>query len=262
VDVVRKPLTLITIDSLNNKVVMAPLPAAQRLPVALTYGSYTVDALVGLTQLEKLRWDFLRLSLSLELGVAVDDIIWTKQTTVTTLGQLQGLAAASLWRPPYTTMTFWDRFTLWRQLMLIPSYQVETVKMADYLQADSTLDAAAWDRAQPRWWLDRTVRQSGLSIVVQNGSGVSGYANRLSRALGLMGFAIRQVENIPDEPKTIILTKDRSSWNSAQQWAWSRLTTLLAPFPVRTDAAAADAQRVDMVIRLGKDQSRLFRLNQ
>jgi len=251
---VRQPLTLVIMKP-DNKVLLMPIPAQQKIETPFNYGTYSSDALVGLTQLEELDWEYLEYTLALEFGVALDGIVWS-DTPVRSLGDLRSLGLQALLNRKANTLAWWDRATLWRWLQEVPSYQLETVDMSNYLIGDTNmLDTTRYDRWAELYLQDSAIRANGFSISVQNGSGIEGYASRVGRMVGLMGYDLRSIDTVGTSTISELLwaeTLQRDNW-SAQ-----RLQSVLAPFRARVDQGANEQSRSQAIIRLGTDQATLF----
>ncbi len=252
-DEVRQPLTLVILKP-DQKVFLLPIPPEQKIETPFNYGVYTSDALGGLTQLEDLKWEFLLSTLSLEFGVGLDGIIWT-DSPVTTLGDLRAVGLQAMLNRKATTLPWWDRMTLWRKLQQMPSYQIETEEIARYLQTETQmLDTNRYDRWAEFSLQDARIRESGFSVSVQNGSGIEGYAGRVGRMLGLMGYDLRSVETVGTNTISELLWAQ----DPGNGWSQRRLRELLPVFSSRTDSGTTEQARSQAVIRLGTDQVTLF----
>lgn len=249
---VRQPLSLVVMKP-ENKVQVLPLPPDQIIETPLDYGGYTTDALVGLTQLEKLRWEYLTYTVSLEYGVAIDGIAWSNEPDLKSLAQVKKLSFFALVNRRPSTIVFWDRFKWWIWLQRVPSYQFESVDVAQYVDGNHRLDEARYDRWAELYVQDASIRGSDYSLIVQNGTGVDGYAHRVGRMLGLMGFYVRGLETIDGlEKSAVLLEKGTSSWSS------QRLQAVFASFPDKKDPALIEEKRTNAVLRVGNDQKQYF----
>lgn len=253
-DEVRQPLTLVIMKP-DNKVFVMPIPAQQKIETPFNYGTYSSDALVGLTQLEQLDWEYLEYTLALEFGVALDGIIWT-DTPASSVGELRSLGLQAVLNRKASTVSWWDRMTWWRWLQQVPTYQLETLDMSNYLIGDTNmLDTTRYDRWAELYLQDPDIRGNGFSVSVQNGSGIEGYASRVGRMVGLMGYDLRSIDTVGTSTISELLwaeTLQRDNW-SAQ-----RLQEVLEPFRARVDQGANEQARSQAIIRLGTDQSTLF----
>ncbi len=252
-DEVRQPLSLVVVKT-ENKVQVLPLPPQQVIQTPLDYGNYTSDALVGLTQLENLRWEFLTYAISLEYGVAIDGIVWTQEAELSSLSKVRKLAFFALVNNQPSTMVFWDRFKWWGWLQRVPSYQFELVDIHQYLTDANRLDEPRYDRWAELYLQDASIRGSDYSLVVQNGTGVDGYAHRIGRMLGLMGFYVRGLETIDGlERSAVLLEKGTTPWSG------QRLESVFSFFTTKRDQALVEEKRTNAVLRVGSDQAQYFK---
>jgi len=253
-DEVRQPVTLVIMKP-DNKVLLMPIPAQQKIETPFNYGTYSSDALVGLTQLEELDWEYLEYTLALEFGVSLDGIVWT-DTPVSSLGDLRSLGLQAMLNRRASTLSWWDRMTWWRWLQQVPSYQLETVNLSSYLVSETNmLDTTRYDRWAELYLQDPDIRGNGFSVSVQNGSGIEGYASRVGRMVGLMGYDLRSIDTVGTSTISELLwAEDLQSDN----WSAQRLQSVLAPFRARVDQGANEQARSQAIIRLGTDQATLF----
>lgn len=253
-DEVRQALTIVVLKP-EKKVQVLPIPARQVIETPLDYGSFNSDALVGLTQLEKLQWEFLTYTLSLEFGVGIDGIIWTKDEQINQLSQLKKLSIMSILNQRPTTMAFWDRLKLGQSLQRVPSYQFELVDVNIYLdESTNRLDKTRYDRWAELYLQDAEIRGSDFSLVVQNATSVNGYATRVGRMLGLMGYYVRGLETVEeDADTTLYITKGNLVWPG------DRLRNFFAALPQKRDDELPQEKRTNAVLRLGNDQKEWYR---
>lgn len=253
-DEVRQALTIVVLKP-EKKVQVLPIPSKQVIETPLDYGSFSSDALVGLTQLENLQWEFLTYTLSLEFGVGIDGIIWTKDEQVNQLSQLKKLALMSILNQRPTTMAFWDRLKLGQTLQQVPSYQFELVDVNIYLdEASNRLDKTRYDRWAELYLQDAEIRGSDFSLVVQNATSVNGYATRVGRMLGLMGYYVRGLETVEeDSGTTLYITKGNLVWPG------DRLRNFFSALPQKRDDQLPQEKRTNAVLRLGNDQKEWYR---
>jgi len=252
-DEVRQPLSLVIVKP-ENKIQVLPLPPDQIVETPLDYGGYATDALVGLTQLENLRWEYLTYAVSLEYGVAIDGIVWSKEPDLKNLSQVRKLAFLALINRQPSTIVFWDRFKWWVWLQRVPSYQFESVDVAQYVDGNRRLDQARYDRWAELYLQDSAIRGSDYSLIVQNGTGVDGYAHRVGRMLGLMGFYVRGLETIDGLEKSAVLLE-----KGAEPWSAQRLQSVFSSFPSKKDPGLVEEKRTNAVLRVGTDQSVYFK---
>lgn len=249
IDEVRQPLSIVVLKP-DKKVQVLPIPPQQVIETPLDYGHYNSDALVGLTQLEHLRWDFLTYTVSLEYGVSIDGIIWTKQTELTQLSQVRKLALLALFNQRPNSLAFWDRLRLWQSLQQVPSYQFTLVDVSTYLdETTHQLDQTRYDRWAELYLQDAEIRGSDYSLVVQNATSVNGYATRVGRMLSLMGYYVRGLETVEeDSGTTLFIEKGKSSWPS------DHLQHFFDALPLKRDNNLTTEKRTNAVLRLGNDQ--------
>lgn len=262
-DEVRRPLTIAISDPETPKLVLMPLPRNQYVAAAVaSYGTYQTDALVGLTQLEKLDWAFLKQTVTWEYGVVIDGVVWTKASTVASLADVAKIAQAGIVNSLPTTLTYWDRWAWYQQLAKIPSYQGETVKLSDWLQPEGQLQELSYDAWAERTIQDSQVRRANLSVVVQNASGVQGQASRVARALRLIGFGVRNIETLPEQSNTkILLSPDLKRTEPVVRWGEERLKRLFPYAGVEENSEITQRARADMVLLLGTDQREALTLH-
>jgi len=253
-DEVRQPLSIVVLKA-DKKVQVLPLPPQQVIETPLDYGSYNSDALVGLTQLEKLRWDFLTYTVSLEYGVAIDGIIWTKQPDLPQLSQVRKLSLLAMLNQRPSTMSWWDRLSMWQYLQQVPAYQFELVEVQQYVdQSTHRLDQTRYDRWAELYLQDPEVRGSDYSLVVQNATSVNGYATRVGRMLGLMGYYVRGLETVEEDTGTTLLLE-----KGDQSWPGKKLQLFLDALPQKRDNELTQEKRTNAVLRLGNDQKEWYR---
>jgi len=137
-------------------------------------------------------------------------------------------------------------------LQQVPAYQFELVDVAQYLdEATHRLDQARYDRWAELYLQDAEVRGSDYSLVVQNATSVNGYATRVGRMLGLMGYYVRGVETVEDgNVDTSLFTQKES----AGTWPDNRLKTFFSALPQKRDDSLTQEKRTNAVLRLGDDQ--------
>lgn len=259
-DEVRRPLTLMVIDADEEQATLVPLPTNWKVPAAVQYGSYASDALVGLTQLEQLHWRFLLLTLGLDLGVTIDDIVWTSKPPPLQLTDVRAVVGSTLLNRSYTTLMYWDRWRLWWQLQRIAEYHVQTADMAAMISSETgELDSAALERSAARLWQDRQIRQSEASVVILNASGQTGLANRTARALELAGYYVRNVETAPEEERSTVYRTSEVDKDESKRWARQRLELFLEKFDAKVDQERTQRARADFVIVIGKDIATLYK---
>lgn len=251
---VRQPLSIVVLKP-GEKIYLLQVSPQQKIETPFNYGIYTSDALAGLTQLENLDWEYLEYTVALEFGVALDGVIWT-DTPVTNRSELSSLSLQALLNRKANTLAWWDRMTLWRRVQQAPSYQVESIDLQQYLISGSQLlDTTRYDRWAELYLQDSTLRASGYSVAVQNGSGIEGYAGRVGRMLGLMGYDLRSIDTVGTSTISELLWAQEPK----NEWASKRLGAILETFTQRVDANTAEQARSQAVVRLGTDQAILFR---
>lgn len=253
-DEVRQPLTLVVVRP-ENKVQVIAIPPDQVIETPFGYGSYNSDALAGLTQLEHLKWSFMAYSLSLEYGAGIDGFIWAENNqSITQLGQIKGLVSRSLISQRPTTLVFWDRLTLWLKLQRVPAYQLEVVNIKPYLdKTNNRLDQSRYDRWAELYLQDQHIRESDYSVIVQNGSGIDGYAQRVGRMLRLIGYYVRGLETIETSQNSEIITDQTTGW------PLQRLESIMTVFSKRKDRQLLQEKRSNAIIRLGENQKDLLK---
>jgi hypothetical protein len=252
-DTVRLPLRLVVLKP-GEKIYILNISPEQKIATPFKYGTYTSDALVGLTQMEEMEWSYLEYLIALEFGVAVEGIIWT-DSPVTSRSELSALSLQAVLNRKSNTMPWWDRLTLWHRVQQTPSYQVESVDLGQYLISDTKLlDTTRYDRWAELYLQDSTIRGSGYSVAVQNGSGIEGYAGRVGRMLGLMGYDLRSIDTVG----TSTLSEVIWSQSNRNEWESTRLQTLFSSFSQRIDPNTVEQARSRAVVRLGTDQTILF----
>jgi hypothetical protein len=250
---VRRPMSLVVLKP-QRKVQVIPLPPEQIMEAPFGYGNYTSDALVGLTVLENLRWDFLQYVVALEYGVGVDGIIWSEQSDMGKLTEVKKLALLAALNQRPTTLAFWDRLILWQWLLRVPAYQFEMVDVKTYLNNEThQLDQARYDRWAELYLQDTSIRQSNYSVVVQNGTGVDGYAGRVGRMLSLMGFYVRGLETINEQKESTLVIEKQN-----QNWPGERLEMILKLWKKKRDTGLTTEKRVNAVLQLGTDEKEVF----
>ncbi len=254
-DSVRKPLTLVVIDPESPRLVILPLPPEQSLTLLLNYGSYQSQALVRLTQLEKLRWDFLLSTLALQYGVALDGMIWTKLDKIESPGDLRSLALGSIFRQNPTTLAWWDRGRLLADLQRIPEHKVDRSFPTD-------ADEAGLEQWASRLIQDTQIRHSGVTVAIQNGSGVQGLAARLSRMLRIMGYDVRALETVAEVSTSKLVFRPNFEENVGGHWARLRLQAVASFLSPETDAQLPEKLRADLVVIVGTDLKTKFSLHQ
>lgn len=250
---VRHPLSIVIFKP-EEKIQVLRLPPEQMIETPLEYGTYTSDALVGLTQLEGLKWDYLQYALSLEYGVALDGIIWSQTAELNQVSQIRGLALRSVFNRRPSTLAFWDRMKMWLWSQRVPNYQLEVTDMARYLEEDSKkLDQTRYDRWAELYVQDVAVRGSDYSVAVHNGTNINGYAKRVSRMLGLMGYYVRAVETVQPQEQSII-------WHESGTATWpaQRLKAVANVFDWKKNAEKTSDARADAVWQLGSNERELF----
>lgn len=256
-DSVRRPITIAVVDPSASKLTLIPLPRQQYVSPSITsYGPYQTDALVGLTQLDSLKWEFLQQTLAWEYGVGVDGILWTNKESVATLKDVRSIAQSGILNTTATTMKYWDRWQWQQMLSRVPEYQVETAPLAEWLEEDGTLKELSYDGWAERTIQDTQVRQSAISVVVQNGSGVQGQANRVARALRLTGFGVRNIDTVGEQSNTkIVLSPSLKKDEASIRWSIARIHSLFPYADVISEAEITERTRADIVVILGKDQA-------
>ncbi len=246
VDEVRKPLTIVVLDPNAPRLTILPLPPEKPILPLLNYGSYPSQGLVGLTQLEDLRWEFLTGSLALEYGAAVDGIIWSRQTKLLSRGELRSLIWQTIANRASTTLAYWDRWQLLAMVEAIPDYKLDLSWSAE-ASAD---DQEKW---ASRTIQDNQIRQSGIAVAVQNAAGIPGLATRFARMARIMGFDVRNIENGETQVKSQLLYKPELIENAAGQWALQRLEMATGYLNSKPDSNITQRLRSDLVIILGTD---------
>jgi hypothetical protein len=91
-------------------------------------------------------------------------------------------------------------------------------------------------------------------LIVQNGTGVDGYAHRVGRMLGLMGFYVRGLETIDGLEKSAVLLE-----KGAAPWSAQRLQSVFSAFPSKKEPSLVEEKRTNAVLRVGTDQSVYFK---
>ncbi len=258
---VRQRLTLVVADPIQSDIHILPLPEKQYVVTAIArYGAYQTDALAGLTLLEGLDWEFLEQSLSREYGVVIDGIFWTHESEIKSDAGVRGLAWQGILNRVNTTLSYWDRWTWWRLVRSVPSYQVELAKTEDWVDAEGRLRTLAYESWAEKKIQDEQIRQSGIAVVVQNGSQIQGEANRVARMLRIVGYAVRNIDTIdPQENTKIVLSQTREE-KSEIAWAVSRLKELYPQATVEENTEVAQRARADIVLVIGKNQEGSFTL--
>lgn len=133
VDEVRKPLSIVVMRFSEQELFFLPIPEEQSVNVLSNDISYSSDALVGYTQLEEYRWEYLEYLVSLEYGVVLDGIVWTDLSPEELQANTwHSVAGQSLWRRAPTTLAYWDRVRWWRGMFGIPSYQVDQLTVGEF----------------------------------------------------------------------------------------------------------------------------------
>lgn len=252
VDVVRKPLTVVVIDPETPRLTIMPLAPERSISPLLGYGNYQTQALVGLTQLEKLRWEFLMGSLSLELGTAIDGILWTDLSEVSDQGDIRSIVLSSVANQKATTLAYWDRWRLLAMVESIPDYKVDVSFPAD-------ADEAALEKWAARTIQDSQIRSSGMTIAIQNASGIQGMAARYSRLLRIMGYDVRNIETVEVQGESQLVvrsTLDESSWEV------QRVQAAVPYLRTKKDDALPEKLRSEMVVVLGEDMREQLSLRQ
>lgn len=255
---VRQKLSVILFRP-GEEIHVLQIPARLKIETPLEYGIYESDALVGLTQLEDLKWDYLRYSISLELGVAIDDVVWTSQSEITKINQLRRLAFWAFLNQRDSTMSLWDRGKMWWWSVRLPSYQLESTDLSKYLTSTDELNEDSYDRWAQLYLQDSQIRASDFSVVVRNGSGINNYASRVARFLTLTGYYVRSVETVDqqeDQEETALFLQSRpDSWP-----AW-RLLSLVDEFPWYKDKQLTQDNRAQAVWVIGTNERQLFSQN-
>lgn len=252
---VRQKLTLIVLDPLQSDVRILPLPPQQNVVTVLPrFGAYQSDALVGLTLLEKLDWQFLELTLAQEYGVVLDGAVWTQEQNISTLSDVKGLAWKGITRQSKTTFSYWDSWVWWRLLGTIPSHQVEVAPLTEWIDEEGRLREVPYETWAETKIQDEQIRQSGLSVVVQNGTEQQGQAQRTARMLKLIGYAVRNIETVTTQESTKIVLNPQRAEQGEVRWALQRLQDLYPWAEVVEDAGTTQKARSDIVLILGKDQ--------
>jgi hypothetical protein len=251
---VRQKLTLVVVDPLQQDLRILPLPPQQYVITALTrYGAYQTDALAGLTLLENLDWRFLEQSLAREYGVVLDGVVWTDQQSITSQSDVRTLSWSGVLNQSKTTLAYWDRWTWWRLVGSVPQYQVELAPLQDWVDGDGRLRDTAYESWAETKIQDEQVRQSGLTVVVQNGSEAQGEANRVARMLRLIGYAVRNIDTIDRQTNTKIVLGSRREEKPEIAWAVTRLRDLYPHAEVIEDESAVQKARSDVLLILGQD---------
>jgi hypothetical protein len=256
---VRQNLTLVVADPLQSDLRILPLPPEQYVVTALSrYGAYQTDALAGLTLLENLDWDFLQQSLAREYGVVVDGVVWTDQANVTTQAEVRRLSWSGVFNQSATTLSYWDRWTWWRLVGSVPSYQVEIAPMKDWIDEEGRLRDTPYEAWAETKIQDEQIRQSGLTVVVQNGTQLQGEANRVARMLRLIGYAVRNIDTVEKQESTKIVLGASREEQPEIAWALARLRDLYPRAEVVVDDAAVQKARSDIVLIMGQNQEGSF----
>lgn len=246
VDPVRKPLTIVIIDPQSPRLTIAPLPPERSFSPLLGYGTYQSQALVGLTQLDGLKWDFLTGSLSLELGVALDGIIWSRSEKIESRGDVRAAVLAVLANRSATTLAYWDRGRLLAMLESIPDYKLD-------ISFPAQADEDAVEKWAARTIQDNQIRSSGITVAIQNASGIQGLATRYSRMLRIMGYDVRNIETIPEQTRSRLVHRPEAESTSQGQWAIHRLVVAASYLEKEVDEELAQKLRSDLVLVLGTD---------
>lgn len=252
-DEIRHPLSLVVFRP-EDKVQILELPPHQLVETPLEYGTYTTDALVGFTQLEDLQWEYLQYTLSLEYGVALDGIVWSTQSELSQIDHVRRMALLSLINQCPSTLAFWDRMKMWLWAQRIPTYQLESTDLNQYLKDDNRLDQTRYDRWAELYLQDVAIRSSDFSVAVHNGTSINGYAKRVARMLNLMGYYVRNVETVDAEDTSRI-------WHDGNisSWPAQRLRNVTSVFSWKKDKQRVEEVRSEVLWLLGTDQRELFK---
>ena len=251
VDEVKKPLTLAVIEPSSGSLTLLPLGPEKSVSTALEHGLYPTQALVGLGQLEKLDWSFLLTTLSLEYGVVLDGVIWSSESQVVSVADVRDAAWTALRPGAQTTLPFWDRISFWLLAQRISDYRVNT----DF---DPEWSSDIFDRWAGKELQDPQIRGSGLTLAIQNGSGIPGLATRFSRSLKLMGYDVRSVETVDTRKTSELVLGDVGKKNTTQLWAQNRLRALFSELSVRNNPDLLTDTRSDGVVIFGTDWREQF----
>jgi hypothetical protein len=193
-----------------------------------------------------LRWEFVLNTLSLKYGIALDGIIWTKAAKVDSKGAVAGVALSALLRRSPTTLSFWDRGKLLAGVQAIPEYQVD--RSFPTVASEEELDKWAGRAVQ-----DTRIRSSGLTVAIQNASGVQGLAARLSRMLRLMGYDVRAIDTVPEQADSRLVFRPELDREASGHWAKLRLLAAASYLTPQTDTVLPDKLRADLVVVIGTD---------
>jgi hypothetical protein len=263
-------LTIVIARGGANPIILLPIPRGMMIEMLGGYGMYKSESLLGLVQLEKLDPEILLQSLTIALGVELEDMIVTPapKYPISTVSDLRNLAVDLLRFRVQSGMNYGDRYALLRYLQGLRSDQISVVDLlsSNLLNATDlpggerifTLNVVSFDAVASQIFSDLSYRKEGKAIAVVNTTGKAGLASRVARALGLIGMDVVNITQIsPGVEKTYVDIDEKNTMST------NAVRSILQVLDIDKKELRISPQntlqyRADIVIFLGEDVAGLF----
>lgn len=262
-------LTIVMVRGKEKSATVFPLPDSLLVETLYGYGPYKAESLPGLGKLEKLPYTFITQSLAFGMGIDVRDVIVVSgDPSLTTPTGLQKLFMQTLLLKAESSLSYYDRYTLWALFGSVRRDQMTSVDVlsTNVLKRNAipggeltySADIIKMDALIPQLFSDVEYQKERKVIAVINTTTESKLATRVARALTLMGADVVNIQQVSQT-----LERTRLEYEDEKIKSSRSVSLIRSLFGLASSAEAVSPQhsvefRADIVLFLGNDAAQLF----
>lgn len=255
---------IVGINPTEKTIRMMIIPTGTLIETAAGYGTYRIESIYPLGELDGRGWDLLKESLEKHYGLPIDG--WIDGQSYDLEAEINeekvksiisSLFSSAISGRVKTSFSIVDLIGFYFNALAIPPHRVDFLNLKEIAGAEEVklpdgqravrVEVDRSDQIVRKWFADSRIREEGKAIAVLNGTDHSGLGAQAARILENIGGKIIRVGQGPAEKNYCLIQAEP---NDRQSYTFKKISRI---FQCRSAEGEREYPRAEIVVIVGKE---------